>query len=234
MFNLNPNHKRYEKPDLSAYPDCHFDYAKEFTVREDDYEGEIVDAVVVYAESQMVNTKKGAREDLTIVLIDGNKNRFKAKFYGELHKEDGTVSDLSDRTYDFIKMATRQKQTNVNEGALTYKAFDSEKTIYPAMCGVKTKAVIARTGTYQGYATNAVELFNPDGRSEVELEQGITLAQDIMNKQRELKARYVKFKSENTAPQPAQGGYGGSYTTVDIRPTASVRAEVEPDDDIPF
>ena len=135
--------------------------------------------------------------------------------------------------YDFIKMATRQKQTNVNEGALTYKAFDSEKTIYPAMCGVKTKAVIARTGTYQGYATNAVELFNPDGRSEVELEQGITLAQDIMNKQRELKARYVKFKSENTAPQPAQGGYGGSYTTVDIRPTASVRAEVDPDDDIP-
>lgn len=234
MFNINPNHKRFEKPDLSAYPECHFDWAKEFNVRDDDYEGEIINAVVVYAESQMVTTKKGVREDLTLILIDQNKQRFKAKYYGELHKEDGSVSDLSDRTYDFIKMATRQKQRNINEDTVTYKSFDVDKTIYPVLCGVRTRAVVATTGTFQGFAIQSVELYNPDGRSEVELEQGLNVAQDIMNTLRDFKARYTKFKSENSGPQPVQSGGYGSYGTAEIRPTASVRAEINPDDEIPF
>lgn len=234
MFTLNPNHKRYEKPDLSAYPDCHFNFAQEFYVREDDYEGEIVDAVVVYAESQMVSTKYGMREDLTLILIDQTKHRFKAKYYGELHRDDGTVSDLSDRTYDLIKMAMRQKQTDINAGTVTYKSFETEKTIYPTLCGVKVKAVVARNGTYNNYATNSVELYNPDGRSEVEFEDGATVARDILNKQRELKEVYLKFKNDNSGPQPVHSNSYGSSSTVQIRPTANVGADLNPDDDIPF
>lgn len=229
MFNLNPNHKRHEKPNLAAFPECHFDYAKEYQVRDGYYEGEIVDAVTVYAESQMVNTKNGPREDLTVILIDNDNKRFKARFHGALHRPDGTESDLSDRTYDFVKMASRQKNRNINEFTTTYESFGAQKTIYPMLCGIKTRAVVATTGTYRGYAKNDAELFNPDGRSEEEFEKGAAQPNKILSALATLKARYQKFASENTSPQPVS--YGSS-STAEIRPSAN--ASVDDEDDIPF
>lgn len=84
----------------------------------------------------------------------------------------------------------------VDHHSFDYEGNHIEYDSYPNMIGLKFKIVSAVTGKFNGYDVVTHEVFNPQGFSFVELQNGITKPKDIEQKLAELKDSYEEYFEE--------------------------------------
>lgn len=197
--------------DRNAYADGGYteekgaDYYKKYEQSVHTFKGEITDGTILYARNQLQEkkSKKGGvyhQEELAVIFLNPLDNKwFRVRIKGATLQKDGTLGHNPVRLQDFLQLCEMQRPNCVNvvdHHAFDYEGQHIEYDSYPNMIGLKFRIVSAVTGKFNEYDVVTHEIFNPQGFSFVELQNGMTKPKDIEQKLAELKNSYEEYFEE--------------------------------------
>lgn len=197
--------------DRNAYADSGYseekgaDYYKKYEQSVHTFKGEITDATILYARNQLQEkkNKRGGvyyQEELAVIFLNPLDNKwFRVRIKGATLQKDGTLGHNPVRLQDFLQLCEMQRPNCVSVAdhhAFDYEGNHIEYDSYPNMIGLKFKIVSAVAGKFNEYDVVTHEVFNPQGFSFVELQNGMTKPKDIEQKLAELKDSYEKYFKE--------------------------------------
>lgn len=246
--------KDWKRPVQISDPDCEPKYSDRLELYPEDFKGECFDTKVVYAKTKIVKfvDKNGVThqcEVLTLTLeflkpVTGYY--YNMDIWGARKHENGDWGDNPAELQDMLYIARMQKGNIDVCEAVHYSTDWGEGDIYPYLCGVKFKLIAGKKGVRlsskgKAYDQNILGLYAPDGRSALEIENGIApeQKQDIKLAYQHAKNVYADWM-KGGANETASGNYGSQTAQAEqpaAAPEASTTAQpatASTGDDIPF
>lgn len=189
---------------------------------------------------------KGEKLVIIAQIIDKDTNAetehyFKCEFFNRcclLDKADDPAewSDNNVKVQDFLEYARGEKGIDIF-GSVPYHTQYEEGNLYPKLSGVHLIIAIAKVGenTYNGKTRDKLEyaLYNKNGMSVPEIEEGRKGCLDLKKKMEELHSKYNKFigvSYDEPVPtvEPTPVVEQPKVTTVTAEPV------IDDDEDLPF